>query len=210
MTFARLVLAAATNDPLPEPRTTKLPPQQAAYATVQFYLSNIYPLYPIFSDTVLLALLDDVYKDKEDRRLVKSPEQWLFWMVLAIGSSTQSRNMQDEYYRNGVEFVSRALAHADRALRPGYVSQIQSLALLTQYSMLDPAHFDSWHLRGFTCRAVIDLGYHQDPSPTGALAIDKAALEIRRRIFYCVFALDRFVSWYYKTSVHILTITSGQ
>ncbi|KAK3317967.1 fungal-specific transcription factor domain-containing protein [Apodospora peruviana] len=192
MTFARLVLAAATNDPLPEPINTKLPSQQAAYAIVQFYLTNIYPLYPAFTDTTLLALLDDIYK--KDQRPVRSPEYWLFWMVLAIGSTAQSRSMQDDYYKHGVEFVSRALTHADRALRPGYITQIQSLALLTQYSMLDPAHFDSWHLIGFTCRAVIDLGFHQDPPPTHASAIDKAALEGRRRTFYCVYALDRAIS----------------
>lgn len=208
MTFARLVLAASTNDPVPEPISTKLPPQQAAYALVQFYLSNIYPLYPIFSDTALLTLIDDVYK--ENHRPVKSPEQWLFWMVLAIGSSAQSRNTKDDYYRNGVEYVSRALAHADRALRPGYATQIQSLALLTQYSMLDPAHFDSWHLRGFACRAIIDLGYHQDPSPMNAVAMDKAALEARRRTFYCVFALDRSAKYMLKSLSYTLTSIAGQ
>ncbi|KAM7216617.1 Fungal specific transcription factor domain containing protein [Rhypophila decipiens] len=192
MTFARLVLAAATNDPLPEPSTTLLPPQKVAHELVQFYLSNIYPLYPIFSDTTLLTLVDDLYT--EARRPVRSTDQWLFWMVLALGSSAQSRDVKDDYYKHGVEYVGRALAHADRALQPGYVTQIRSLALLTQYSMLDPAHFDSWHLKGFTSRAAIDLGYHQDPSPIHTVAIDNAALEARRRTFYCVFALDRAIS----------------
>lgn len=188
MTFARLVLAAATNDPVPEPSTTKLPSRQAAHAIVQYYMSNIHVLFPAFSPTLIISLLEDIY-NQDPRQQLKSSDYWLLYMVLAIGSTAQSRSNRDEFYANGVEFVARALPFADRALMPGYVTQIQSLLLLTQYAMLDPAHFDSWHLIGFTCRAVIDLGYHQDP-PVQQNS-DKAALDARRRTFYCVYALDR-------------------
>ncbi len=148
-------------------------------------MTNIYTLFPSFSDATLFALLDDLYR--EDPRPTKNSDYWLLWMVLAIGSTAQSRRSGDEFYTNGVQFVAQALPYADRALMPGYVHQIQSLLLLTQYAMLDPAHFDTWHLIGFTCRAVTDLGYHQEP-PQGQ-ASDKAAQDARRRTFYCVYSL---------------------
>lgn len=188
MTFARLVLAAVTNDPLPENQSSELPPRQGAQATVQYYMTNIYALFPLFSETVLLTALDDMYHQE---RHVSSANKWLVLMVLAIGSMAQSRSNQDDFYRSGVEFVSRALQFADRALQPGYVAQIQSLALFTQYAMLDPVHFDSWHLIGVACRAAVDLGFHQDP-PSQAQA-DRASLDMRRKTFYCVYALDRYV-----------------
>ncbi|KAL2189381.1 hypothetical protein L209DRAFT_678714 [Thermothelomyces heterothallicus CBS 203.75] len=190
MTFARLVLAAATNEPVPEPKSTSLPVESTARALVQFYETSILPLYPAFPATTLHALVSDLYQ--EHPRQIRSSEYWLFWMVLAISSAAQSRRREDEHYLNGVEFVGRALPHADRALRPGYGTQVQSLLLLTQYSMLDPAHFDSWHPIGFTCRAVVDQGLHQDPPHTQQ--ISPAALDERRRIFYCVYALDRAIS----------------
>ncbi|KAL1840021.1 hypothetical protein VTK73DRAFT_3862 [Phialemonium thermophilum] len=188
MTFARLVLAAATNRPVPEPRHAKFPPRQLAQGVIQYYMTNIYPLFPAFPETALDPVLDEMYLDHGQRQ-IKPADYWLLYLVLAIGSVAQSRSSQDDFYRNGVEFVSRALAVADQALTPGYVTQIQSLLLLAQYATLDPAHFDSWHLIGFACRAVIDLGYHQDPPQTHAL--DKAYLDARRRIFYCVYSLDR-------------------
>lgn len=188
MTFARLVLAAVTNDPLPEPQSSELPPRQNAQAIIQYYMANIYALFPLFSETVLLTALEDMYH--EDRH-VNSANKWLVYMVLATGSMAQSRSNQDEFYNNGVNFVSHALQFADRALQPGYVAQIQSLALFTQYAMLDPAHFDSWHLVGVACRAAVDLGFHQDP-PSQAQA-DRPALDMRRKTFYCVYALDRYV-----------------
>jgi len=187
MTFARLVLAATTSDELPDAVTTKLPPRHEASTIVQFYMENIYPLYPAFPVNYIVSLLDDLYQDTP--RPLRSSECWAFWLVLAIGSAAQSRSTEDQYYQNGLEFIARALPHADRALMPGYVSQLQALTLLTQYSMLDPAHFDSWPLIGFACRAVIDLGFHQDP-PQGQPSEE---LEARRRTFYCIYALDRSV-----------------
>ncbi|CAK7236072.1 hypothetical protein SBRCBS47491_009511 [Sporothrix bragantina] len=128
----------------------------------------------------------------QPRTNLRSSDYWMLYMVLAIGSSAQSRNQQDTFYNNGVEFAARAMPYADRALAPGHVTQIQSLLLLTLYSMLDPAHFDSWHLIGFTCRAIVDLGFHQDPPQSQSM--DAAALDARRRTFYCAYALDRAIS----------------
>ncbi|RDA89238.1 hypothetical protein CP532_0573 [Ophiocordyceps camponoti-leonardi (nom. inval.)] len=190
ITFAGLVLAATTNDQIPGPAPQGLPPRPAAHAMIQYFMTNIYTLFPCFSETTLLTILDDVYQ--RDDRMVKDSGYWLLYMVLAIGATAQSQRINDDNYLYGLSFVSKALLYADRALAPGHVSQIQSLLLLTLYSMFDPAHFDSWHLIGFTARAVVDLGFHQDP-PLSSRS-DKAALDLRRRIFYCVYALDRAIS----------------
>ncbi|KAF4991143.1 hypothetical protein FGRMN_8011 [Fusarium graminum] len=190
MTFARLVLAATTNDALPESPQIRLPPRQTAHALVQHYMDNVYSLFPCFSETSLLTAIDDLYQ--EDTRTIKDSDYWMVYMVLAIGSAAQSKRSQDTHYLNGLEYASRAMNHADGALTPGYVTQIQSLLLLTQYAMLDPAHFDSWHLIGFTARAIVDLGFHQDP-PLSSVS-DKSSLDMRRKIFYCAYALDRAIS----------------
>ncbi|KAI5926293.1 fungal-specific transcription factor domain-containing protein [Camillea tinctor] len=190
MTFARVVLAAASNDPLPNSKNWHLPSRQDAISLIQHYMTNIYSLFPAFPETLLYNVLDQVYTLQD--RIIKDSDYWLLYMVLAIGSAAKSQVKNDDYCIKGLHFVSKALQYADRALTPGYTSQIQSLILLTQYSMLDPAHFDSWHLIGFTCRAVIDLGFHQDP-PSEQLS-DKAVLDVRRKTFYCVYSLDRSIS----------------
>jgi hypothetical protein len=188
MTFARLVFAASTNKPLPASHRFELPTQQAASSIVQYYMTNTYSLFPFFSETYLLNLLNGLYRPGE-RLLKKDSDYWLVYMVLAIGSTAQSQRIHDEHYNNGVGFASKAIVYADSALAPGSVIQIQSLLLLTQYSMLDPVHFASWYLIGFTARAVVDLGYHQDPPWSSAS--DRATLDMRRKVFYCVYALDR-------------------
>ena len=187
MTFARLILAAANNEAVPKSKPFQLPPRPAATALVQYYLDNIFSLFPVFSETALFNALDAVYQ--ENGRPVTNFEHWLLYMVLAIGSTGQSRSNRDAYYADGLVWVGRALRYADKVLMPGYVSQIQALVLLVQYSMLDPAHFDSWHLIGFACRAIVDLGFHQDPPKEHQT--EKKTLEMRRKLFYCVYSLDR-------------------
>lgn len=196
MTFARLILAAANNDPVPASQPFRLPSRPAALALIQYYIDNVFVLFPVFNETSLFNALDAVYQ--ENSRPVTDFEHWLLYMVLAIGATGQSRSNKDALYEDGVLWVGRALRYADRVLMPGYVSQIQALVLLVQYSMLDPAHFDSWQLIGFACRAVVDLGFHQDPPKEQAT--DKNLLEFRRRIFYCVYSLDRSISMVHARS----------
>jgi hypothetical protein len=189
MTFARLILAATNNDAISKPKPFQLPPRAATMALAQYYLDNVYALFPVFSETALFNALDAVYQTSG--RPVTDFEYWLLYMVLAVASSAQSRSSRDELYIDGINWVGRALRYADKVLMPGYVAQIQALVLLVQYSMLDPAHFDSWQLIGFACRAVVDLGFHQDPPKEQQP--DKKTLEMRRRLFYCVYSLDRYV-----------------
>jgi hypothetical protein len=187
MTFARLILAATNNDAISKPKQFQLPPRAATMALTQYYLDNVYALFPVFSETALFNALDAIYQ--VNGRPVTDFEYWLLYMVLAVASSAQSRSNRDTLYIEGINWVGRALRYADKVLMPGYVSQIQALVLLVQYSMLDPAHFDSWQLIGFACRAVVDLGIHQDPPKEQQT--DKKTLEMRRRLYYCVYSLDR-------------------
>lgn len=190
MTFARLVLTATMNNALPVSTEPDLPPRQVTHSTVQYFMTNIYTLLPCFSETALLTIISDAYQ--QDDRNLKPADYWLMYMVFAIGYTAQSQQINDTNYECGVEYVAKALKHADDALSPGTGTQIQSLLLLAIYSLFDPAHFNSWYLLGFTARACVDLGFHQDPP--AASSADRTALDIRRRVFYSVYALDRALS----------------
>lgn len=188
MTFARLILCATNHAGIPKSQDFELPSRQTSLGLIRYYLDNIFALYPVFSETAVYNALDAVYQ--ENGRLITNFEYWLLYMTFAISSTSQSRSNHDEFYQEGLLWVGRALQYADKVLIPGYLSQIQALVLLVQYSMQDPAHFDSWQLIGFACRAVVDLGFHQDPPQEQQL--DKRLLELRRRVFYCVYSLDRY------------------
>lgn len=214
MTFARLVLAATANDPLPDEAllSSRTPLRQTAYDLVQHYLAHIHTLIPFFAETTILAHLEELYHQHhlgathlpQLRPNLRDADYWMLYMVLAIGSAFQSCSRQDSFYTNGVQFAVQAMRYADGALAPGRSTQVQSLLLLTVYSMVDPTHFDSWQLIGITCRAIVDLGLHQDPPRSQNM--DAAALDARRCTFYCAYALDRygsFLSLLFSASIHV-------
>lgn len=116
-------------------------------------------------------------------------EYWTVRLVLAISSAMQSQQRGDVKYFDALGHVNAALEVCDQVLHPGSIYSIQAMLLLVQYSMLDPSHFDSWTLVGAASRAMIDLGLHQDPSRSANVKREK--LELRRRVYQCVYTLDR-------------------
>ncbi|KAH7069142.1 fungal-specific transcription factor domain-containing protein [Paraphoma chrysanthemicola] len=189
MSYARLIQSASTKEPLPTGMTKALPARYAANPLIQHYLNNIYTLLPVFEEATLYSSVDAVYQQGNS---ASSWDKWTVRMVLAIASLSQSESRGDTLYSDAVGHVNAALENAEDVLHPGYVTSIQALVLWTIYATMDPHHFDSWTLIGAASRAMVDLGIHQDPSKN--VAISKSKLEIRRRVYWCVYSLDRSTS----------------
>ena len=187
MSYGKLVLSAASKEPLPTGMKKELPPRFTASSHLRLYVDNFLTVLPIVEEAALYAALDAVYQDGQ--MIATSMDHWTIRMVLAIASATQSQQRGDTHYSDAVGHICAAVEHAEQVLHPGSIWSIQAMILLVQYSMLDPAHFDSWQLVGAASRAMIDLGMHQEPSKSSNTR--KTKLELRRRVYHCVYALDR-------------------
>jgi hypothetical protein len=165
----------------------ELPPRYAAQPLIQHFLNTVYLILPVIEETNFYASIDAVYSPDPLKAHVR--DHWVVRLILAITSAMKSRQRGDTYYMDGVGHVCAALDLAEQVLHPGSVWSIQALLLLVIYAMVDPAHFDSWTLIGAASRMMIDLGMHQDPSKSVNML--KSKLELRRRVFWCVYALDR-------------------
>ncbi|KAF2484314.1 fungal-specific transcription factor domain-containing protein [Neohortaea acidophila] len=190
MSYARLVLSACTKDPLPKARGQSLPNRQAAVELIQHYLDNIFSLLPMFDESSFYGSVENIYA--QDVSKTSALDHWMVRMVLAIAHASKSTERGDWNYLESIGHVCAALEFAEYVLHPGNISGVQALLLLTQYATLDPHHFDSWSLIGAVSRAMADLGLHQDP-PKGA-PMSRSKLELRRKVFHCIYALDRATS----------------
>ena len=186
MSYARLIQSASAKDPLPTGHHNPLPPKYAALPLIQYYLNNIFNLLPVFEEASLYTSLDALYQDSHP---ATAWDRWSVRMVLAIACLSQSHHRADTHYSDAVGHVTAALENAEEVLHPGFVSSIQALVLWTIYATMDPHHFDSWTLIGAASRAMVDLGLHQDPSRDKVMS--KPKLELRRRVYWCVYSLDR-------------------
>lgn len=186
MSYARLIQSASTKEPLPVELTKALPPRYTANPLIQNYINNIFSILPIFEEATLYSSIDAVYQQGDNATPF---DRWTVRMVLAIACLSLSEQRGDTSYADAVGHVNAALENAEAVLHPGYVSSIQALVLWTIYAAMDPHHFDCWTLIGAASRAMVDLGIHQDPSKN--ISISRTKLEIRRRVYWCVYSLDR-------------------
>jgi len=184
MSFARLVLSTSSVEKMPRYSSNTLFPREHARALVQQCLDEVLNLYPIFTATAVYGSFEAVYQ-----RAPTPLHWWNTCMILAIALASRSRVKDDALYRDAVRHASSALEHAESVLQPGSVAGLQAILLLVIYSMLDPSHFNSWYLIGVASRVMVDIGVHQEPAED--LRVNKSQLILKRRIFHCVYTLDR-------------------
>lgn len=188
-TFANLLLSVATVG-YPPPRTPNpLPARHEATPLVQYYFDNVFVQLPFFVETSFWTSVDAVYQS--GGRFAKPFDHWTVRMVLAIASASISYQNNDKSHQRALALVAEALIYAEEVFRPGSITCIQAILLLAQYALADPGRFRSWYLVGMAVRVAIDLGLHQDPP--AEVMMNPGRLDIRRRVFHCLYCLDRWV-----------------
>ena len=186
MSFARLVLSTSSIEEMPRFASKALPSRELASELVQQCLKEMFSLYPVLTDTAIFGSLDAVY---QERGYSTASHSWDVRMTFAIAMMSRSQSKGDHPYRDAVRYASSALEDAEDVILPGSIASLKAILLLVLYSMLDPSHFNSWYLIGVASRVMADLGLHQEP--TKELRVKEAHLMLRRRIFSCVYTLDR-------------------
>src|SRR5690606_30140735 len=74
--------------------------------------------------------------------------------------------------------------------------ELQGVLLLAGYALLRPVAPGLWYIIGVAMRLAVDLGLHYEDAGlenelTGRKAYDR---DMRRRLWWCVYSLDRLVS----------------
>lgn len=188
-TFANLLLSVATVGHPPPRIPNPLPARYEATPLLQYYFDNVFVQLPFFVETSFWTSVDAVYQS--GGRFAKPFDHWTVRMVLAIASASISYQNNDKSHQRALALVSEALTYAEEVFRPGSITCIQAILLLAQYALADPGRFRSWYLVGMAVRVAIDLGLHQDPPAEVIMNPDR--LDIRRRVFHCLYCLDRWV-----------------
>jgi Fungal specific transcription factor domain len=188
ISYAKLILATATKEALPSGLKKELSPKTATddTALIKVYVDNLSQILPILDDTQIWRSWHAVSGNDGNATAM---DYWTSRLILAIASAMQSQQRGDSKSFDALGHICAALDVADKVLHPGSIYSIQAMFLLIQYSILDPLHFDAWTLVGAASRAMIDIGLHQDPSKSSNTPREK--LELRRRVYHCVYAIDR-------------------
>lgn len=189
--FAQLILAPSTLDRIPPVEIDVLPSRHAVTSLVQHYIDYDLALYPFISETKVFGSVEALYEGH-----ASPSDKWTVFLILAISLASRSCFRDDVNYAEAVRYAGSVQKHAKMVLLPGSLQAIQMMLLLVQYSLRDPRHFDSWYLAGAASRMTVDLGLHQDPPKSAK--IKDSLIDLRRRIFYSVYSLDRATSMVHR------------
>lgn len=138
-------------------------------------------------------------------------EKCLFFLniILAILTSLHQQKYPlsiSDYYKN------EAIRHIDAVWDAievegsqneeiNKLEMLQSLLLLSQYSLMRPCTPGAWYLIGTSVRLCIDLGLYNDTVPSQRYmdnSMTSFVAEMKRRLFWCCYSLDRQISIYFN------------
>ena len=113
-------------------------------------------------------------------------------IVFAIASSVWHLQFPGEISEN---FKNAALVHIEDAYSSlDRLEALQAMLCLTLFSLMRPCVPGVWYLLGSSLRLCVDLGLHNESQLTGD--ITPFHLDMRRRLFWCCYSLDRQICVY--------------
>lgn len=200
----------------------ELPSRQDAIKLVSVYMQWIHPDFPVLERESLYSALDALYgalpflpegrplpggwpstsppfrwngrmvdvRDSMSEVVPLSNVAFILFMVFNIAAIIQVRSRvyehpPDRYYRTAKKFAKDCFAQIN-------LSSIQGEVLLMVHSMLTPGEMNLWTLLHIAWAHCVELGIHREPT---ALREEVEALqEVKRRVFYTIYGLDRSIS----------------
>ncbi|KAF4534013.1 uncharacterized protein LTHEOB_3626 [Lasiodiplodia theobromae] len=116
---------------------------------------------------------------------------FLTFMVFALGSIDLQRQEHDVSDRH-LEFFNVATQNYLQGLmKADNMQTVQGLCLVTVFAINEQRSANAWHVAGQAMRFAIDLGLHRMPAKP---QLDLFDVEMRKRVFWSAYSLDRNVS----------------
>lgn len=110
------------------------------------------------------------------------------FVALSIGATLQIRKRK--YNHNPSTFFKSAISLSKHVFGTISMPVLQSVLLLIVHSLIDPEGCNNvWTLTHIAMAHGIDLGIHREVGDSGKFS---TLAEMRRRIFFCAYSLDRW------------------
>ena len=165
-----------------------LPRDAAARRFVDAYFRNVNRAYPFVNQSSILENLERV-GDFVQR--LRDSQSTLLYLVMSIGCTTLERAGQIPRDTAKRFEVSYAEIIQECVCRNG-IESVQILMLLALYSLFDPAGASAYAIVGIAARQAITVGLTRRPADETAYS--PAEAELRNRLHWSIFALDRMMA----------------
>lgn len=154
----------------------------------QIYFEQVHPRYPFLHQQSHFRALDQVY---DTSSAPPRSVEFQVTMVLAISATILSRRLRIPFSGEGL--CAAAMEYADEIDFQSSTEGVQCLLLISMFTLHSPfLGINPWYLNYQCLAAVLDLGLQQDL--TLGHPIDPFEREMRTRVFWVVFSIDRIIA----------------
>ncbi|KAJ7590742.1 fungal-specific transcription factor domain-containing protein [Mycena floridula] len=190
------------HEALPRPETLKYPPAAVADDLVTIYFFRIHKTFPILHQHLFVDRYTQAMKAYQagtpstDHAFLAS-----MFAVFACGACLRSRERSQEKHKDpqrstsndyeGMEYYEKAQLLFWMGSGGSQVEHVQCLALLAICNANWNTLAQSWIKAGQAIRRAQDLGLHRVTRRSSLSDFEK---ELRRRIWWCVYGLDKVLS----------------
>lgn len=151
------------------------------------YFDVVHTQYPILHRPTFLRFLDHIYESE-------SPDPtaaFQVYMVLAISATALSQRLKISLPAEG--YCAFAMEYFDCMCIENSIKGLQSLLLLLIFTLHCPSmKLNAWYLNYQCIAALIDLGLQREINTSSGISLLEQ--EMRTRIFWVVFSLDRSIA----------------
>ncbi|KAL1907777.1 hypothetical protein Sste5344_006404 [Sporothrix stenoceras] len=200
-TSGKAVTSVHVNQTIPSDVRSLFPSLSHAMPYIESYFQHTHKTFPLLHRPSFLAMAERVFTDT-GFYAANPYDAFVFDMVLSIGSSNINR-----FGESASGISSKCLAMGQSKIQPvmemGGMASLRAILLICHHGIFS-SHCDTsasiWHLVGIGARLIIELGLHLkqrrfNDSVPGAPGIVIFEEEMRRRCFWCLYNLDRVVSF---------------
>lgn len=155
------------------------------------YFTWMNSAHPVLHECILQIQLDKCCRKS---KLVKLNDQFQVTMVIAISLASIGRShlSTSEIGRISHDFWKSATKLRGKVLFGNGIIKLQNILLLLQYTLLVPKAGNLWQLSGSAMRFATEMGLYAEPNPSQNF--DPLSLDLRRRIFWTCYCIDRILA----------------
>ncbi|KAH7119061.1 fungal-specific transcription factor domain-containing protein [Dendryphion nanum] len=166
-----------------------LPKKEHAVHLAYVYFDILHAQYPVLHEPSFMQTLDHIYQSEN---LNKDPySAFQVYMVLALGSTILSRRARGHV--PGESYCLSALQYFDQLNVENSLLGTQCLLLLLIFTIHSPyMKLNVWYLNYQCIAALLDLGLQRNTTTSSGISLVNQ--ELRTRIFWVIFTLDRTIA----------------